>query len=272
MPEGDTIHRAARTLQQAIGGRTVVAFETAVATLARVDDQTPLRGQDVVEVRAEGKHLLIRFSGGLVLRTHMRMNGSWHVYRPGERWQRPRRDMRVRIATAEWEAVAFNVPVAEFIASDALRRNRPLRTLGPDLAADAFDFDSAFQRMREAGSRPIAEVLLDQRVVAGIGNVYKSELLFIAHINPFAPVSSIADDRIRELMATARRLLVHNVKSPDPSRVTRDSLDPDGRQWVYGRGGKPCLRCGSVIRGVKSGPDARLTFWCPTCQPSSGSE
>src|SRR6266550_2345019 len=145
MPEGDTIHRIARTLQTALAGNVVTRFETVLPVLARVDDQTPLRGQTIARVRAVGKHLLIEFSGGLALRTHLRMNGSWHIYRSGERWQRSRRDMRIVIATEGWEAVAFNVPVAEFCETGT-----PMH-VGPDLIADDVDIDEAVSRLRAQG-------------------------------------------------------------------------------------------------------------------------
>src|SRR3990170_3180627 len=139
MPEGDTIFRAARTLHRALAGKPVVRFESMFPALTRVHIDTPLTGRAIEEVSAAGKHILMRFAGGLVLRTHMRMNGSWHIYRPGEPWQRPRRDMRVLIATADFEAVGFNVPVAEFIPARDLTRHEELRKLGPDVLAETFD-------------------------------------------------------------------------------------------------------------------------------------
>src|SRR3954467_15201179 len=141
MPEGDTIFRAARTLHRALAGHAVVRFESVLPALTRIDEDAPIAGRTVEAVSAAGKHVLMRFSGGLVLRTHMRMNGSWHVYRPGERWRRPRRDMRILLATGSFEAVAFNVSVAEFLDQRDEARQEDLRAIGPDLLAGSFDED-----------------------------------------------------------------------------------------------------------------------------------
>src|SRR5262249_38068699 len=155
MPEGDAIFRAARTLQRALAGRTVVRFESVFPKLTRVDTDTPIAGRTIESVTAAGKHVLMRFSGlrqaqgALTLRTHMRMNGSGAVYRPGERWQRPQRDMRIVVATSEYEAVGFNIPVAEFLDAQAEARQDDLRTMGPDLLGESFDEDDALRRMRE---------------------------------------------------------------------------------------------------------------------------
>src|SRR5215204_4714097 len=179
MPEGDTIYRSAHTLDRALARRVVTRFDSVLPALTRIDEDAPIAGRTVQRVWSQGKHLLIEFSGDLVLRTHMRMSGSWHLYRPGERWQRRPSSMRVRIDTSTWVAVAFNVPVAEFLTARTLARSEVMTTLGPDLLSDTFDRDDALARLAGAGVRPIADVLLDQRVVAGIGNVFKSEVLFL---------------------------------------------------------------------------------------------
>lgn len=266
MPEGDTIHRAARTMQAAIGGRTIVRFDTTFPALARVDDQTAIAGQRVDAVEARGKHLLISLSGGLVLRTHMRMNGSWHLYRPGEAWQRRRADMRIVIETGDWVAVGFNVPEAEFVSADALERSAAFRRLGQDVLGTGFDVAEARRRMRSRPHRAIADVLLNQQVMAGIGNVYKSEILFIRGVNPFAAVDTLDDAALESIVATARKLLRHNVEHGEGGRHTRSAARGEDRLWVYGREGKPCRRCGSAIQMKKQGEDARVTFWCPKCQ------
>jgi endonuclease-8 len=275
MPEGDTIFRAARTLHRALAGKAVVAFETVLPALSRVHDDAPITGRTIDTVRAVGKHLLIELSGRLVLRTHMRMNGSWHIYRRGERWRRPRRDMRIVIATEDFEAVAFTVPEAEFLREDALARHKDLRQLGPDLLSPSFDPEEALVRMRARRESAIADVLLNQRVVAGVGNVYKSEVLFICGVDPFAPVASLSDDALRQILETSRRLLTVNVRdgvAPMTTytgyrRTTRRD-DPKERLWVYGRGRRPCRRCGAAISVKKTGLDARLTYWCSNCQRS----
>ena len=211
MPEGDTIHRTAETLQRAIGGQVVTRFESVLPTLNRVDADTPLRGRTVERVDARGKHLLISFSGDLVLRTHMRMNGSWHIYRPGERWQRPHRDMRLVIETAAMHAVAFTVPVAELVTARQLESERVVRDLGPDPLADDFRADAAIARMQTRGDTEIADVLLDQTVISGIGNVFKSEVLFGARINPFMPVNQLTRDQLSDIVAVALRFMRANV-------------------------------------------------------------
>jgi endonuclease VIII len=268
MPEGDTIFRAARTLQQALGGDVVTRFETALAHLARADDDAPVAGRTVEAVSAAGKHVLMRFSGDLVLRTHMRMNGSWHLYRPGEAWQRPRGAMRVLVATARFVAVGFDIPVAEFLEGDALLRQEDLRRMGPDLLAPAFDAAEAARRIRARPDHEVGEVLLDQRVVAGAGNVYKSEILFLAHVNPLRRVASLADAEVSEVLAIGRRLLAANVvPGGSPSRRTTGRLAKDEGLWVYGRGGEPCRRCRTPVAFARQGLHARVTYWCPVCQP-----
>jgi endonuclease-8 len=241
MPEGDTIFRIARTLDRALAGKVVTRFETMLPTLER----GLVKGRTVEQVRSVGKHLLIEFSGGLTLRTHLRMNGSWHLYRAGERWRRPRSDMRLVIATDDFEAVGFNIPVAEF--GDA-------PSLGPDLLSDAFDSDEALRRIRERGEDEIADVLLNQNVLAGVGNIYKSEVLFECGIDPFKHVDALDDQDLRKIVKKARAML---------KRSTRERP----RFIVYERGGQPCRKCGTPIESRKQGPDARTTYWCPRCQP-----
>src|SRR5215208_603798 len=174
MPEGDTIFRAARALHRALAGQTVTAFDSQLPALNRIHEDAPVTGRTIERVIAAGKHLLMHFSGDLLLRTHMRMNGSWHIYRPGERWQRPRTAMRIVVATDDFVAVGFDIPVAEMLSGRELLRHRELRRLGPDLLDDNFDAAEAARRIRERGPAEIADVLLNQRVLAGIGNVYKS--------------------------------------------------------------------------------------------------
>ena len=276
MPEGDTIFRAARTLHRALAGKPVVRFESVFPHLSRVHDDASLTGRTIENVRAAGKHVLMQFSGDLLLRTHMRMNGSWHIYRPGEAWQRPRHAMRIVIATADFVAVGFDIPVAEMIRAKELAKHDELRRLGPDLLAETFDAVEAQRRIRERESSEIADVLLNQRVLAGIRNVYKSEVLFSCGVNPFTKVASLDDKQLDCLVATARRFLRANVTDNLAAmttytgfrRTTRRS-DPKERLWVYGRADGPCRTCGMPIKVRAQGRDARLTYWCPTCQPST---
>ena len=273
MPEGDTIFRAARTLNRALSGQPVVRFESVYPALTRVHDDAPITGRTVESVTAAGKHVLMRFSGDLVLRTHMRMNGSWHIYRPGEKWRRARRDMRILIATPPFEAVAFNVPVAEFLQGSATERQKDLRLMGPDLLGDEFDAAEAVRRLRGRNTTAIADAILNQRVVAGIGNVYKSEVLFLCGVSPFARVADLTDDQLHALLATARTQMRANVIDPTAAivtyrgyRRTTRRADPGERLYVYGRAREACRRCGTRIDVRAHGPDARLTYWCPACQ------
>lgn len=271
MPEGDTIFRAAQTLHRVFAGRVVTGFASVLPYLNRVVEDRPLAGRTIESVVARGKHLLITFSGNLILHTHMRMNGSWHIYRAGERWKRPVQDMRVLIETETAVAVGFNIPVAEFLTASDLAKHRQLRRLGPDLLGNSFDARTVFEAMRQRRD-PIAEVLLDQRVMAGIGNVFKSEILFLAEVDPFAKPAELSDAQLERVIATARAQLRANVLPPSRTlspafgRRTTRSLDPNQKLWVYGRGGKPCRRCGAPIQSRATGLYARLTYWCPRCQ------
>jgi endonuclease-8 len=290
MPEGDTIHRAATAMHRALAGRIVTRFDSVYPALTRVADDRPVVGRTVEAVSARGKHLLVVFSGDLVLRTHMRMNGSWHLYRPGAPWQRPRRDMRILIGTDHAVAVGFNVPVAEFLTNRQLEQHKELRALGPDLlerpatprdqrdehTIEPFDTSDVIRRMRMRPRDAIADLLLNQRVVAGIGNVFKSEIMFVARIDPFTPVSALTDADLARIVAIALEQLRANVLTRAQTltrsigRRTTRSLDPNAKLWVYSRGGQPCRRCGAAIASKKTGLDARVTYWCPRCQPAFG--
>jgi endonuclease-8 len=259
MPEGDTIWKTAATLRRAIGGRELVAFDASVPLRRRPSASVTIR-----DVEARGKHLLIWFDDGTALHTHMQMNGTWHVYRPGDRWQRPTGAMRVRIVTPEAEAVCFSAPVVEVLTGAEVRHHPRLSRLGPDLTSPDPDTDAAAQRLAGLGDREIGVALLDQRVAAGIGNVYKSEVMFVCGVDPFAPVSSLDDDTRVELLRTAARYLRANVERAGPRSTTRS-----GRLAVYGRRGLRCPRCGTRIVSARQGEQARVTYWCPTCQPST---
>lgn len=273
MPEGDTIFRAARTLNRALAGKPVVRFESTFPALTRIHEDAPITGRIIESVRSLGKHLLMQFSGGLVLRTHMRMNGSWHIYRPGEAWRRYRGDMRIVVATDDFEAVGFNIPVAEFMSDPSPARHEELRRLGPDLLADTFDISEAIARVRARPDVEIGDVLLMQRVMAGVGNVYKSEVLFACGVNPFVSAGSLGEEVVYRLIQTARKFLRMNVSDGLAPMTTYTGLrrttrraDPRERLWVYGRARLPCRRCGTHIDVRPQGRDARLTYWCPKCQ------
>ncbi len=274
MPEGDSIFRAARSLHRVLAGHAVTKFETAYAHLDRVAVDTPIVGRTIERCESAGKHLLIVFNGDLILRTHMRMNGSWHLYRHGERWWRGPQAMRVRLDTADWVAIAFDVPVAEFVTKKQLETRDPVAQLGPDLLGQQFDRDEAIRRMVASAARPIAMTLLDQRIVAGIGNVYKSEVLFLAGVHPDVPSSALPLPTLERMMDIARGLLQDNVIDGTSPRIQTyrnlRQLNPasehDESLWVYGRKGKPCRKCGTPIESKKMGLDARSTYWCPSCQ------
>jgi len=271
VPEGDTIFRAARTLHRALAGRVVTRFESVYPALTRVDHDAPLTGRTVESVSSVGKHLLMTFSGGLILHTHMRMNGSWHIYRPGERWRAAARDMRLSVATSVYVAVGFNIPVAEFLSPEQLAHHEQIQALGPDLADPAFDRNNVRRRMARHDHEPIHDVLLNQRVLSGIGNVLKSEVLFVAGLDPFTPAGQIDEQGFDRLMDASLRLMQMNTiesasMNPPFGRRTTGSLNPHVKLFVYGRGGRPCRRCGTTIASKKTGPDSRLTYWCPQCQ------
>lgn len=277
MPEGDTIFRAARTLNQALAGRTVIDFDTQLAQLAMADRDLRFRGQTVTGVEARGKHLLMHFSEGRTLRTHMRMNGSWHLYRHGERWKRSPHRARVVITTDAFIAVGFDLPVAEVLRTDKLERHEPLQRLGPDLLSEDFDPQEALRRMRAKGHKTLAEALLDQTLVAGAGNVFKSELLFLERLNPFLQVWQVEDGPLLRVLALAQKLLLANVRDGKGDgivtytgfRRTTGRANPAERLWVYGRVGQPCRVCGTPIALERRGVHARSTYYCPACQAGS---
>jgi endonuclease-8 len=280
MPEGDTIYRAARTLHRVLAGKTVTRFESVFPAVTRIADDHPIVGRTIVRVESRGKHILMVFSELLVLHTHMRMNGSWHIYPAGARWQRPTRDMRVLVGTADAVAVGFNVPIVELLTPRQLAQHEQLRALGPDLLGGdiaeggegSFDRGEAIRRLRARERDAIGDALLNQRVVAGIGNVLKSEVLFVAQVNPFTPVTRLSDADVERILDVARELIHSNVLDrsqtlhPSTGRRTTRSMDPNAKLWVYSRGGRPCRRCGAIVQSKKTGVDARLTYWCPVCQ------
>jgi len=265
MPEGDTLHRTAARLRPALRGQALTRFEA-----PRLLGDRPRPGATITDVEAVGKHLLIHFDDGLTLRTHLRMSGSWHLYRTGERWRKPRHLLRALVAVDGWEAVCFSAPVVQTYRPEhpggALGTDLdPVGHLGPDLCRRDADLEECVRRMGELPEpdAEIATVLLDQRVAAGVGNVYKSEVLFACGVNPFAPLSTIDVDSRRRLVETAARLLRANLTTARRTTVA----GPPGSVAVYGRARQPCRRCGTPVRVVRQGEQARSTYWCPRCQP-----
>ena len=253
MPEGDTLERVALRLGPALVGGVLTEIEA-----PRWPGLLPKAGESVVSVRAVGKWLRVDFSGGLVLLSHLRMNGQWHLYRPGERWRRGRGAMRARLANDRWEAVCFSAPIVEF--HSAASADRRLGHLGPDLTGPTPDLDACVSALGTLEpTTTVAEALLDQRVAAGIGNVYKSEVCWFERLDPFTPLAAIDPPLRLRLFDRAHRLLRANL-GPGRRRTVAGGLA------VYGRTGKPCRRCGAAIRSAVHTEHARRTYWCPGCQ------
>ena len=266
MPEGDTIFRTAAVLRSVLVGERVDAARARPGPgLRRVPDLSKVVGATITSVAARGKHLLIDFDNGLTLRSHLRMRGSWHRYRPGEPWRLPESQANAILETAGAVAVAFNTPTLELMTDAGMARDRSLRELGPDLLGVEFDVDEAVLRLRHRDREQLGNALLDQRAVAGIGNVVKSETAFIERMDPWAFVGDFSDDEVKGAMRTARRLLQANTRGG--ARVTTGNPRRGQELWVYGRAGRPCRRCGTRIETRRQGELARSTYWCPRCQP-----
>ena len=263
MPEGDTIWRTARALAAALAGEAVVRFESALPQVEARAREIALVGRLVERVEARGKHLLVHFAGGAVLHTHLGMHGGWSLRRPapGARGG----PARVRLDTARASAVCHGAPVVELLTEPELRRHSRLARLGPDLLHPHFDAAQARQRLRDRGEIEIGTALLTQSALAGIGNVYKSEVLFLCGVAPQVPVARLDDETLDRLIALARQLLLRNL-GPGPRRTTATLAG--GPLHVYHRGGEPCRRCGTTIRRIVQGEAARSTYFCPRCQPS----
>jgi endonuclease-8 len=244
LPEGDTIWRTAAALRRRIGGKVV--------SDARPQAIARLKGRRVESVEPKGKHLVMQFEGGIALHSHMRMTGSWHLYRPGERWRQPAWRATAVLSFDDVIAVCFAAPVMELVR-DA---QAPVAHLGPDILVDPFDLDAVILRARHSKAPTLGELLLEQRVCAGIGNIYKCEALWALRLDAWMPPAELDDRRLRQLYLTARDLMRPNLVMP----IGRQ------RHAVHGRGGRPCPRCGTPIRIRSQGQQARLTYFCLRCQ------
>jgi endonuclease VIII len=262
VPEGDTLARTAGVLGRLLVGRQI---EAARARPGGVQIERVV-GREVESVEARGKHLLISFAEGLTLHTHLGLHGSWHRYRPTESWRRGAGRAVVALHVPEAVCVCFDAPTVELLDTRALVLHPGLSVLGPDIAREDFDAGAALARLREPwrATQPIGEALLDQRAVAGLGNVYRSELCFIERTSPFRPVGQLDDELLVRLLQGGARLVAASKRSG--RRVTTGAREA-GPLYVFGRAGRPCRRCGTRISSVAAGEQVRRVYWCPACQP-----
>jgi endonuclease-8 len=263
-------------LGRALAAKSITGFRSTYPLLTRFDEDTPLAGQTVEKVEPRGKWLLIHFSGGGTLATHMLMSGSWHIYRHGERWQQPQANMRIVLENSDYIAVGFRVPVAKMLRASELERALRIPPAAIDVLSEDFNAAEVARRVMAHGGEDIGDVLLHQEVMAGVGNVFKSEICFVTATSPFCQVAALDAEKIAGLIAAAGRLVRANVLEDSGDAIltyggrkrrTTRAMDPGASLWVYGRGGESCRRCGERIRRRIQGPDARVTFWCQRCQP-----
>jgi len=268
LPEGDTIHRWAQRLDAALTGHALKRFEF------RRDPRgtrIPASGTQITGVEARGKHLLVHFGDGVTLHTHMSLHGRWDVYEPGQRWRRPAHTARAVIEVDDGtRAVCFAAPLCELRrdgngALPPTRGSHVLDALGPDLTTDDVDLDEVMRRLDNAAatapSAVVVDVLLDQRVASGTGNVFASEICWACRVYPFAPITTIDQATRRSLFETAHGMLQAN-RATTGRRVTYM-----GGLAVYRKARRPCPRCSTAIVQAYGGAGDRTTFWCPTCQP-----
>ena len=259
VPEGDTIHRAASALRTALAGKPMLRFDA-----LRLVGPVPQAGRVVERVESHGKHLEIIWDDGLVLHTHMRMSGSWHLYREGDRWRRPHRQMRAAIEVADWVAVCFSAPTVETYRLLDKRRHPGMGRLGPDLCKPETDLCAVVNLLLthpEPEAR-LGEVLLDQRVMCGVGNVYRCEVLWATELSPYARVGTLSEHDAIRVVNSAASMLRANLASAQ--RVTAPTVP--GGLAVYGRNGQRCHRCGETVESRRMGEHQRVLYWCPGCQ------
>jgi endonuclease-8 len=260
VPEGDTVWLVAKHLDDALAGEVLTRTDFRVPTLANAD----LTGRHVLGVAPRGKHLLMRVEGGLTIHSHLRMDGAWHLHRPGTRWTGgPDHQVRVVLSTAGWDAIGYRLPVLAIL--ETAQEEVAVGHLGPDLLDPSFDRAEALRRLSAAPDREIGQALLDQTNLAGIGNIYKAETLFLCGVSPWAAVSEVTN--LGAVVDRAQRLLEAN--KAHASQATTGDPRRGHEHWVYGRAGRPCRRCGTRIASAKQGdpPHDRVTVWCPRCQP-----
>ena len=257
MPEGDTVHYAARRIRPLVEGR-VPQIAHPHPRLRGERWPQKLAGRAVIRVDAHGKHLFVHFDGDLAIHSHLRMTGSWGTYRPGQRWRRAHRRAWLVLRTDEGEVVQFDGPVLELLTESRTRFDRRLAMLGPDILAAELDEQAILRRLRaDDGARPIGDALLDQRTIAGIGNLWKCEGCFAAAVDPWRPADGVSDEEVLAILHATR---------PGMQQSALDGMQ-DAHRVIYGRAGRPCPRCGEPIRSRGQGDDNRLTYWCAGCQP-----
>ncbi len=255
MAEGDTILRAARRIEAAIGGEQVEAGAPNPRGRAALIER--LDGHTLERASAHGKHLLLHF-GELVLHSHLGMSGSWHVYRRGEPWRKPTGAAWATLAANRAEAVQFGGPTLRLLRAESVRRDPVLARLGPDVLAPDFDAERVARSLSGVPDRTLGDALLDQHLVAGIGNIFKSEACFAARLDPWQRVGDLAEDQLRHVARAAHDLMHAAVEHGRGDRA------------VYKRSGRPCPRCGIPIRSRGQGDANRTTYWCPSCQGAAG--
>jgi endonuclease-8 len=267
MPEGDTIHNAAKRVGDALVGKPIVSIETPQRRHERDRWPERLHGRGVRSVDALGKHLFLRFEGDLTLHSHLRMTGWWGVYPRGRRWGRSPRRAWLVIRTPDTEVVQFDGPVLELMTDSRTRFDQRLAVLGPDILAPEFDEDKFLTRLREDDpTRGIGDALLDQRNVAGIGNLWKSEGCFIAAVNPWRHLDQVSDDEALRIVRAIRPLMQKAAEQGGPQRTYEQAGHWETPTWAFERTGRECRRCGAKIKARGQGEDNRLTYWCTECQ------
>jgi len=267
VPEGDTLWRVANRLAPVLTGRRVTSLRLATPALLSEARRHRVEGSTIRGVEARGKHLLVRFSTGVALHTHLGMTGSWHLYRAGSRWQQPAHLARVVLEAEGVVAVCFVPRVVELVAHADEAAHPSLTALGPDVVSAEFDADAAVTRLQARGSAAIGAALLDQTALSGIGNIYKSEVLFLRGVDPFTPVAALDRTQLRRIVETAHKLMRRSVVAPVRQTAGGGTT---GQYWVYRRSRRPCRRCATLIRAARQGTPSRTTYWCPRCQPAAG--
>lgn len=264
MPEGDSVYLAVTRLNGALAGRELTRTDFRVPRYATVD----LSGKRVENVVARGKHILMRIEGDTTIHSHFKMEGEWHLYRPAERWRGPKWQVRLVLETDEWVAVGFRLGVVDLLSTAS--EDEVVGHLGPDLLGEDWDEVKALENLRRESETPLASALLDQTLMAGLGNIYKSEICFLSGNYPWTAVGDVSD--LAKVVRLSKRTIEANRATG--MQITTGDNRPGRRHWVYGRKGEPCRRCGAPIRKKEEvlGTRERVTYWCPSCQPSRDSK